>query len=518
MYFQKGILAMRKDLLVIILLIIQLSAAPKLTIVLVIDQFAAHYLPKLDPYLDHGINHLLKNGIVYTNAQLPYSATSTAVGHASLGTGTLPKHHGIVYNKWLNANGDTIRAEEGNCADNVMVPTLNAPFLAKNKKNKSLAISLKSRAAIGLAGKSAPAIWLNEETGQFETNSNSFQIDHLIRGVNQQIEDLPYIWKPLYTDPDYYQFPNINNYNYSSALSIIGRQQQPTEKLKQIQRFTQIPDANEILLGMAIKYIKQVYPNLEDGNLLVWVSLSSLDKIGHIYGPHSKEIIDMIYQLDQQIGEFVNNIAEIAPSNNTMYVLTADHGVMAIPELIKQQYPSAQRLDEQEVVTKVNEQVRKKTGIKEAIALYKTPHLFLNKKLIKKLKPEKKQNLIEIIKNELKKIPGTLNVYTYDELKQMNPSVGSTTWLLQNNIYPDRSGDLMLEIAPYTLISKYDGGTKHNTPYSYNTHVPLILYQKGTHEHKIFPERVWMPQITATLAKIQGLGSISQKALPPLPI
>ena len=82
------------------------SSVPQLTIIFVIDQFAAHYLTKLDGYLHDGLHTLLKNGVVYTNAFYPHAALETAVGHTTLGTGALPggpagSGHGIVANSWI---------------------------------------------------------------------------------------------------------------------------------------------------------------------------------------------------------------------------------------------------------------------------------------------------------------------------------------------------------------------------------------------------------------------------------
>ena len=104
---------------------------PKVTIVLVIDQFAAHYINKLDSYLQHGIHHLLKNGIVYVNTNLPYGATATAVGHTSLSTGALPKDHGVICNAWLDDQGNKVKFEDGYDARHFYFPRSISHFLKK---------------------------------------------------------------------------------------------------------------------------------------------------------------------------------------------------------------------------------------------------------------------------------------------------------------------------------------------------------------------------------------------------
>jgi hypothetical protein len=58
---------------------------------------------------------------------------------------------------------------------------------------------------------------------------------------------------------------------------------------------------------------------------------------------------------------------------------------------------------------------------------------------------------------------------------------------------------------PYCLITNYPKGCTHNTPYDYDTHVPLILYQSGSLEQKQILHRVWIPQLAITLAKLLGV-------------
>jgi len=496
-----------------------LHGAPKLTIVLVIDQFAAHYLPKLDPYLSHGIHQLLKNGVVYTNAYLPYGATSTAVGHTSLSTGALPKDHGIIGNTWFDMKGNKILSDQDESSKNIMVPTFNKPFLKQNKNNKAVSISLKSRASLGMAGKTAPAIWFNKKIGQFETNSDSFNLSRLIKQFNEKINrQTELVWEPAYAGSTYYQFHNIDNYIYANGEPLIGTKLVRLDREDFVKALVRFPSANKLFLDMATTSIKQAYPQLGNGNLLVWISLSSLDKIGHIYGPESKEAIDMIYHLDKQIEYFMKAIATIVPPSETLYVLTADHGVMPIPELAKEAHPEAGRMFEQEIVDDVNQAVKKKFGIKDIVLAYKTPQLYLNNKKFKQLTPEKQKDIIKVIQETLEKKPGITKVYDNRQLQRMKTTPGSIAWLLQNNLYEGRSGNLTLEIAPYNLISKYDAGTKHNTPYRYNTHVPLILYQQGTYERKTVPQHVWMPQVAATLAQILDIGPLAPEALQQLSV
>jgi hypothetical protein len=65
-------------------------------------------------------------------------------------------------------------------------------------------------------------------------------------------------------------------------------------------------------------------------------------------------------------------------------------------------------------------------------------------------------------------------------------------------------------------ISKYPTGTVHRTPYEYDTHVPLVIYQKGVIGHKVSIKPVLTFQLPVTLAKIIGVSKPERATEPAL--
>src|SRR5262249_41563385 len=59
---------------------------------------------------------------------------------------------------------------------------------------------------------------------------------------------------------------------------------------------------------------------------------STTDAIGHAFGPDSREIHDQLLRVDRWLGQFLDSLAQVVPAANTVLVLTADHGVTALPE------------------------------------------------------------------------------------------------------------------------------------------------------------------------------------------
>lgn len=52
------------------------------------------------------------------------------------------------------------------------------------------------------------------------------------------------------------------------------------------------------------------------------------------------------------------------------------------------------------------------------------------------------------------------------------------------------------------MISEGAVGTCHHTPYNYDTHIPIIIYQRAFHQRKVIDEKVYNTQLAPTLAHI----------------
>ena len=63
------------------------------------------------------------------------------------------------------------------------------------------------------------------------------------------------------------------------------------------------------------------------------VSFSSLDLVGHAFGPRSHEVQDILVRLDATIGRLLDHLDQQVGADNYVLGLSADHGVADIPEL-----------------------------------------------------------------------------------------------------------------------------------------------------------------------------------------
>jgi len=76
------------------------DTAPKLVVVLVVDQMRADYVERFKGDWTGGLKRLVTEGAWFTRAAYPYLLTITCPGHATISTGTFPSTHGVFSNQW----------------------------------------------------------------------------------------------------------------------------------------------------------------------------------------------------------------------------------------------------------------------------------------------------------------------------------------------------------------------------------------------------------------------------------
>ncbi len=511
-------------------------------VVIVIDQFAYHYLPKLKPFLRDGIKLLLDNGINFKQANYPHAMPATGPGHTALGTGCFAKDHGIIGNHWrlpsgkkvscdddttkrspvFNGDGSINTTLKGKSARNILVDGLSDQYLldalARNHDAVAYSLSMKSRAAIGMGTKMAKSIWFDAHNGLFTSSKAFFDelptwiIDFNKSHCSPALKSIS--WTSAYPlDSDAYRFPYIRDYNHAefpgSLIANSPEQYHITQPNKEFikdsssyELFLKTPASGKLLLELAKNCIELHLKEHPERNMLLWISLSSLDKVGHAYGQDSIECIDTVYHTDRQIGELIQFVHNYVNEEEVMFVLTADHGCMPMPEILaKKGYP-ARRVNVQSLTEKLNEAIYKKFKIKDLIVTFKCPQFYFNEKLFQSL-PKKLQNNIEhFIKYLLLKHPAIKSVWTFDELAQAPVIKNTIMEFFKNQLYRNRSGRITCQTHPYMLFSDYPSGTSHQTPYNYDTQVPLILYQQNHLEKKSILKQVWLQQLAPTLARL----------------
>ncbi len=514
------------------------AQAPRLAIVIVVDGFSHDTLQKLSGYTRGALSILDKNGVVYEQANFPHGMPATATGHVALSTGAYAHNHGIVGNYWydkqggtkIKCNSDTSEQaavfspdglyDHGISSKHLLVDGFSDQYmLASTNHTKAVyAFSLKSRAAVGMGNHQGKCFWYDTNAGrmtsskayfeQLPTWLTQFNTRHPI-ATHQDIS-----WRLMYpASSKAYQFPHARDDQFSEFL-IQTKQRtlsinfkptdRPSKYTKKHKWFEVTPGANKYLLDCALQCIKKELPHNQ--TMLVWISLSSSDKLGHRVGPHNIAMIDMIYHLDKQLKSFMRSVERLVKKKeDVLYVLTGDHGCMPIPEYLAQDGYPAKRVDSNKIMEQLNQTLKDKFDVDNLVKQYKTPQFFLDEVTLSTYPKEKQDAILKQIIQTLQAIPGIKQAWTFDELYHTTYPVHSFEEHFKQQLYPQRSGLITVQVQPYIQLTDYHLGTGHKTPYNYDTHVPLILYQPKTVEKKRIPQQVWTPQLAATLADLLEL-------------
>lgn len=509
---------------------------PNVTVIFVIDQFAHHYLEKVQPHFKYGLKKLFDNGIVYQHAHYPHGMPSTAVGHTALNTGVQSKDHGIIGNYWIDENNEEYPCDKdspqtaavfaprgfynyGRSAHNVMVDGVSDQIMLSKKPGTKhvCSFSLKSRSAITCAGKAGKAFWYDETGHQFTSSKAYFDTaPSWLLQFNKYFPTLPkeIVWESAYP-LDAAPYNSVtHSYKYTRTKKpIVGEKISVTS-----EDFLKTPLLQKMLLDCAQTYFDANVTKDKNGHFVMWISMSALDKTSHIFGPWSKESLDILYHADKDIGTFMNHIERTIPSNKILYVLTADHGTMPIPELLQEKGLNAKRINSKELIKSMNELLSKKMWLKNLVQRYKTPQFFFDAKTWVGLADAKKKSVMDLLIPFLESKAGIKKVWETQKLALEPVDNNSIESFFKNQLFPGRSGQITVQVYPYVYLSKHDSGTGHKTPYGYDTHVPLVLYQRGSLQRKKIHKHVWMQQFANTLADILHVARPSASLYEPLPL
>ena len=108
----------------------------------------------------------------------------------------------------------------------------------------------------------------------------------------------------------------------------------PADPIGTAAKLAHFPWMDSLTLDLALTGVTALGIGSGDSSRtdLLSISLSSVDEIGHDFGPDSRELHDMLLRLDGYLAWFLDSLATTVPIERTVFVLTSDHGTQAMPE------------------------------------------------------------------------------------------------------------------------------------------------------------------------------------------
>jgi predicted AlkP superfamily pyrophosphatase or phosphodiesterase len=281
----------------------------------------------------------------------------------------------------------------------------------------------------------------------------------------------------------------------------------------------QTPLADAYLARMASAAAREFKLGQGSGTDFLGISFSTLDVVGHAFGPKSHEVQDVLAQLDVTLGKLLDDLDRTVGRDRYVVAVTGDHGVAPIPEQMAADGIEAGRISGAEI--------RRRVDAALAPALGAGPHVDALIYTDLYFKPGVWTYLLEhpatmtAVVDAIEGTPGVLRVLKGDDIAAVRLGVDQLAQTALFSYVPDRSGDLMIVPKPYYQNSTL--GTTHGTGYRYDARVPVVLagagIKPGEHATPASPA-----DIAPTLAYLTGItlprpdGHVLQEALQAPPV
>jgi len=480
---------------------------PGLVVLMVVDQLPAELLERYDTLFTRGFRRLLDDGYRFENATHDHAFTETAPGHTTLSTGVYPSRHGIVANTWSERSGDGWRSVysvedldrkilgapdlPGRGPANIERPGLADWIAASDPGARVVSVSRKDRAAIGMAAQALGDVyWLADRGGRFITSdAYRSQYPDWVSRFNESTMPRIYadtVWESIVpaaaralTRPDTsrYELDGVHT-AFPHRPADLGDDGSAEAVNHWRYEYTPFPD--RAVLSLAIEAIRDLELGQRSSVDYLGVSFSQTDLVGHHFGPESREQLDNLLRLDAVVGELLSYLDDTVGPGRWVLALSADHGVLPIPEELATEGVDAKRLGRTERTQFMDAIQRAADGGEDAVA------------------------------HALEDLPFVSRAYTFDEI-EAGQAADSFAVLYAHSHSRERLGrfeerwgvDARLgpDILSWTAAST---PATHGSPYYYDRHVPLIFLGASI-PATVSEERAATVDVAPTLAHLAGV-------------
>ena len=478
-----------------------LATQPRLVLLVAVDQMRYDYLPRFASSFTGGLRRLTRGGAVFTNAQLDHYPSVTAVGHSAMLSGARPSISGIVGNDWYDrALKKTVSSVEdsstllvgsggggGSSPHRLKVSTVGDELKMAHAGARVISLSFKDRSAILMGGRMADlALWWDTSTGAYQ--SSTWYVPQLPKWAAEFNARKPADawlgkeWRASGGGAVLARLPEAPGPAYYGRLYASGF-------------------GNDLLVSLAEAALEGEGLGSRETTDLLAVSFSCNDAVGHDKGPHSPEVRDVTVRADAALERLLQAVERRVGLDRTVVVLTADHGVAPLPEQMTAWKMPAGRLPRPDLEKGFADALQKAFGPGDWVEGRAGSTLYLNQALIAErgLDPAAVERAAA---RGIEAVPPVWRAYTRSQLLEgrVPPDPWSRRVLVSFN--RERGGDVEVLFEPYWLGGT--SGTSHGTPWSYDTHIPLILMGPGIRPGR-YDRPVVLNDLAPTLSTLLGI-------------
>lgn len=474
------------------------EGAPKLAVLIVVDQMRADYVERFRGNWSSGLRRLVDEGAWFTKAAYPYLNTVTCAGHATVSTGAYPHTHGILGNTWFDRERSTVIPCTDDQQARVVAYNRNAdsrtgpgrlatPTFAeavREKNGRVVTLALKARSAIMMAGHRGDAVtWISESLDGWETSTayarEPVAAVKAYTSANPIDADFGKIWTRL-LPPSQYQDPDeglaedpVKGWTKSFPHPLRGDTGRPDTSY--YDQWQHSPYADAYVARMAAGLVESMQLGTRASTDFLGVSFSSPDLVGHSFGPHSQEVQDMYANLDRSIGTLLNQLDRLVGPGQYVVGLTADHGVTDIPEQSKRAGRDAGRASASAVLNAGESRAQSEVGVGRYLARLNGNDIYFEPGMYDRVK--RRPRALKAMVAAMQRVPGVRRIYTSDEVVSAAGSSDPQLRAAALSFVKGRSGDLIISLKPGWMFS--GSGTTHGSATSDDQRVPIVLFGFG---------------------------------------
>ena len=274
------------------------------------------------------IKSLAARGVEYTNAKVTQLETATAVSHVAIGTGGYPITTRIVGNEIYDpAKRQVTQSFPDYSPQFILAPTLADEYGARHSP-VVIGTSFQDRAAMGMVGHGAAHHPGNKS--------------HIVVLYAQPKKPE---WKAQFPggDQEHRLMTNIDLYTFPAYL----RGRNPMPYVAELTGGTgtwmghKIDDSSNVRFTPA--YVRFECDNMllmmerepidrGDATALIYMSMKPTDYAAHRWGLESLEAREALHAQDACVGQLLQKLDARVGEGNFVVAITADHGMMPLPE------------------------------------------------------------------------------------------------------------------------------------------------------------------------------------------
>jgi len=491
-------------------------AAPKLLVVISVDQFSADLFAEYRRQFTGGFARLL-TGVVFPSGYQGHSATETCPGHSTILTGDRPGRAGIVANDWTDfaapREDKTVYCAEDETAPgtdsrnyvvsdkHLKVPTLGEWMKLADPASRVVSVAGKDRAAVMMGGHKVDELWYWWDKAKAFQSYAGRAMPPMVARINASVTaHLAEAHEPMDL-PDFCK-PRDRAFAIGSVSVGSGRfARAPGEAGK----FKASPEFDDAIVTLAAALATDMKLGQGASTDLLIVGASATDYVGHANGTEGTEMCIQMFALDQTLGKLFAVLDRTGVDYEV--VLTADHGGHDFPERNREHgAPEAARVDPALNATAIGKAVQAQLSLPDQpLRGGSFGDVYIDPKLTR---AQHDAVQAEAIKRYAAH-PQVYGVYTRAQIAATpSPKGPPETWTMleraRASYVAEHTGDFVVALKPrITPIANPGSGAvaTHGSFWDYDRRVPILFWRKGMtgFEH---PLSIETADIAPTLAAL----------------